>query len=204
LESLTFNTETPVSWKIVYQPKDVADPNTDKLIEKITKFIDDRSTDRLTFSTDIYTIENNFIVIHGFKSQESASNAAVVLKEIKEYKVTETAYIISNENYKIVQMKKLFPEYVTENWITKPIEVKDRTLNSTTATTDEKNTSVTKEAVKNALDNVKPESKKATSATNEKSSNPALGDMNTNDVIPGMTKPLNLPEPIEQIINKKP
>ena len=204
LESLTFNTETPVSWKIVYQPKDVADPNTDKLIEKITKFIDDRSTDRLTFSTDIYTIENNFIVIHGFKSQESASNAAVVLKEIKEYKVTETAYIISNENYKIVQMKKLFPEYVTENWITKPIEVKDRTLNSTTIATDEKNTSVTKEEVKNALNNVKPESKKSTSATNEKSSNPALGDMNTNDVLPEMTKSLNLPEPVQQILNKKP
>jgi hypothetical protein len=196
LESLSFNSETPVSWKIIYQANDLTVKS--KLIEKLTLFIKDRSSDNLTLSTDIYTLDENFIVVHGFKSKEGATNASIVLKEIKEYKVEDLAYIISNENYKIVQMKKLFQEYNTENWLSKPIELKEININSTATSDTEKNISVTKEAVKNALNNVKPASKDKTAtenASNQKLNSSAEG-MDSKDLLDGQDLPTQMVQPV--------
>jgi len=113
MESLKFYEVKPLSWKILYKSNNPEDKNTKALQAKITKFISERSLDKLTLSYDIYTMEENFIVIHGLKDLEYAKGIASILKEFKEYKVAETAYIISNENYKIVQMKKNFEEYLT-------------------------------------------------------------------------------------------
>lgn len=197
LESLTFNSETPVSWKILYHVNDITDKSKEKVVEKITKFIKDRSSENITLSTDVYTLDQNFIVVHGFKSQEAAKNASVVLKEIKEYKVEDTPYIISNENYKIVQMKKLFPEYTSENWLIKPIELKVRNLSSTSTSEPESNTSVTKEAVKNALNNSKPESKDKTAKdkANNQQSNTPVDSMNVKDQPDGFGQPIQAIQP---------
>ncbi|MBC7605367.1 MAG: gliding motility protein [Burkholderiales bacterium] len=113
LESLRFYALQPLSWKILYKSDNPDDKNTKKLQEKIKKFITDRTLDKLTMSYDMYTMSENFIVIHGMKTEEYAKGIASILKEFKEYKVTETAYIISNDNYKIVQIKKNFEEYLT-------------------------------------------------------------------------------------------
>jgi hypothetical protein len=113
MESLKFYEVKPLSWKILYQSKNPEDKGTKALQAKITKFITERSLDKLTMSYDIYTMDENFIVIHGLKDLEYAKGIASILKEFKEYKVVETAFVISNENYKIVQMKKNFEEYLT-------------------------------------------------------------------------------------------
>ena len=54
----------------------------------------------------------NFIVIHGFNSKEAAIDAKSILQDYKTYKVTETPYIISSEDYKVVQIKKNFTEFL--------------------------------------------------------------------------------------------
>ena len=113
MESLKFYEVKPLSWKILYKSNNPEDKGTKALQAKITKFIAERSLDKLTLSYDIYTMDENFIVIHGLKDLEYAKGIASILKEFKEYKVAETAYVISNENYKIVQMKKNFEEYLT-------------------------------------------------------------------------------------------
>jgi hypothetical protein len=113
LESLKFYEEKPLSWKILYKSDNPEDKNTKILQDKINKFITERSLDRITMSYDIYTMDKNFIVIHGLKDLEYAKGIASILKEFKEYKIVETAYIISNSNYKIVQIKKNFEEYLT-------------------------------------------------------------------------------------------
>ena len=113
MESLKFYEVKPLSWKILYKSNNPEDKGTKALQAKITKFITERSLDKLTMSYDIYTMDENFIVIHGLKDLEYAKGIASILKEFKEYKVTETAYVISNENYKIVQMKKNLEEYLT-------------------------------------------------------------------------------------------
>ena len=111
-ESLRFYQAKPLGWKILYKANGIDDKNTIQLQDKIKKFITDRDFAKIKMSFDIYTIDKNFIVIHGMKTEEYANGIASILKEFKEYKVQDKAYIISSDNYKIVQIKKNFEEYL--------------------------------------------------------------------------------------------
>ncbi len=128
LESLSFNSEFPLSWNILYRADNLADKNTKALLEKLNKFAKERTIEKLSISTDIYTIDKNFIVIHGIKQLENAKGIAQVLKEFKEYKIAEPAIIISSENYKVVQIKKNIDEYVSGDWLNKPVVPVQRTI----------------------------------------------------------------------------
>jgi hypothetical protein len=56
---------------------------------------------------------DNFVVIHGMKSEEAAKGIASVLKEFKDYQVKDIPIIICSENYSIVQIKKNLDDYLT-------------------------------------------------------------------------------------------
>ena len=113
MEALQFYALAPLSWKIVYKSDNPDDKASKNIQDKIQKFIKDRELKKISMSYDMYTMDKNFIVIHGFKTEEYAKGIASILKEFKEYKIQDMAYIISNENYKIVQIKKNFEEYLT-------------------------------------------------------------------------------------------
>ena len=51
-----------------------------------------------------------FLVIHGMISEVNANDINTILKDYKDYKIAEPSIIISNENYKIVQIKKNLEE----------------------------------------------------------------------------------------------
>lgn len=123
MEALEFYAIAPKSWKILYKAKDSTETNTMALNKILSKFIAERSVGKFTLSNDIYTMEDNFLVIHGISTEESAKGIATILKEFKDYKVKDTPYIISNENYKIVQIKKNFETYLTTPYSDpKPVE----------------------------------------------------------------------------------
>jgi len=113
LESLQLSRAPSKNWKILYSTKDFEDTPTKKLRETIQKFIKERNLTKLSVSLDIYTMNDNFVVIHGMNSQDLADGVASVLKEFKEYKVPQTAVLITVENYTIVQIKKNLEEYLT-------------------------------------------------------------------------------------------
>lgn len=139
LESLSFNSEFPLSWNILYKADDLTAKSTKDLLDKITKFAKERTIEKLSVSTDIYTLESNFLVIHGIKSAESASGIANVLKEYKEYKISEPAIIISSENYKVVQVKKNITDYIAGDWLNKPIVPIQRDILIPVAKSENKN-----------------------------------------------------------------
>lgn len=114
LENLQFNEKEPRSWKILYRFAEGDAKNTKALQDKIKKYIAERKTSLLTSSLDIYTMDSNFVVIHGISSEESATGIASVLKDFKEYKITEVPIIISSDNYGIVQIKKNLEEYLAD------------------------------------------------------------------------------------------
>ncbi|GGD22882.1 type IX secretion system periplasmic lipoprotein PorW/SprE [Flavobacterium orientale] len=122
LENLDFNQDAPSSWKIIFEADDLESKKTKTLPETVAKFIKDRGETKLTSSVDIYTLEQNFLVIHGIRNEEAAVSIVSILKEFKDYKVTEPAIIISNENYKVVQIKKSLKDYLNPNYI--PLEKK--------------------------------------------------------------------------------
>lgn len=123
LEALQFYAVKPLSWKILYKSTNKDDKPTKYILDKINKFIQERGLEKLTVSYDLYTMNENFVVIHGLKSDEYAKGIASILKEFKEYKIPDKAYIISNENYKIVQIKKNFDAYLTTPY-SDPLPVK--------------------------------------------------------------------------------
>lgn len=107
LEALTFG-KPALSWKIVFKFDNPNDPKIKPLTDKINKFIKEGVDNSLTVSNDIYTLTGNLLVVHGFHSKLAAEDAASILKDYKTYKVTETLFVVSSEDYKVVQVKKNF------------------------------------------------------------------------------------------------
>ncbi len=120
LEALQLGKYQSASWKMLYPTKDFDDKATKTLIEKIAKFIKERAMDKLSISKDIYTMTDNFVVIHGLKSEEYAKGIASILKEVKEYKIQEIPIIISSENYTVVQIKKNLQDYLDGKLVENP------------------------------------------------------------------------------------
>ncbi len=112
LEKLEFKEETSGSWKIVF-PKDyMSTAEIEALYVKLDKFIKDRSDVLVKRSNDVYNEKTNFIVVHGLQSKESAQSTLFLLKDYKDYKVNDEAYIISSDNYMVVQIKKNWDKFI--------------------------------------------------------------------------------------------
>ncbi len=122
LEKMSYNANPDNSWKILYAVKDSTDANTKKLQGKIAKFLKDRPISNIKGSFDMFTENENFVVIHGFKSFAAAEGMSSVLTEFKEYKVTEKPIIISAHNYQVLQMKKDLPEFLSTDLKVMPVE----------------------------------------------------------------------------------
>lgn len=122
LEKMGFTTTDTKNWKILYKVGKREDKNTKALEDKIKKFIASENVQKLTYSFDIYTDKDNFMAIQGIKSEAYAKNVATILKDDKKYKITEPAIVISNENYKVVQIKKNLDEYLAPPKVT-PVPV---------------------------------------------------------------------------------
>jgi hypothetical protein len=114
MEELQFNLEKPMSWKLVYRMDCNSDGNAKPLLQKITKFLNTKSYHKLITSTDLYLLNEDFIVIHNIKDEGQAKDIMTILKEYRDYKVVETPIIISSDNYKIVQIKKNLDEYLLD------------------------------------------------------------------------------------------
>ncbi|HWR93900.1 MAG TPA: hypothetical protein VN192_01720 [Flavobacterium sp.] len=174
MEALKFYEAEPTSWKIVFRTKDLESKETKTLLEKLNKYLKDRSSTSLKISTDIYTMTEYFIVIHGIKTEENANNIASVLKEYKDYKVIDKSYVISNDNYKIVQIKKNFEEYLktppTAPLPPKPVEPKNNTV-----------TNPSKNDVVPTKNNKPAESQKQTMKPVQ---NPSIPNMNNPQAVP--------------------
>jgi len=122
LQALQLSSLESKNWKILYATKDFEDQPTKVLREKIAKFIKERGLEKLTVSLDIYTMTDNFVVIHGLNSKDLADGITAILKDYKEYKVQEKAIVISAENYTIVQIKKNIDEFLAGNLTATPTQ----------------------------------------------------------------------------------
>ena len=113
LEKMNFSSTDTKNWKILYKVGKLEDKSTKALEDKIKKFIASENIEKLSYSYDIYTEKENFLTISGIKSEAYAKNVAGIMKDDKKYKVAESAVVISNDNYKVVQIKKNLDEYLT-------------------------------------------------------------------------------------------
>ncbi|RDI07946.1 tetratricopeptide repeat protein [Flavobacterium sp. AG291] len=111
LEKLAFG-EPTASWKIIYKFDFADEAKIKPLKDKIEKFIKEGLNNNIKLTSDVYTIKENMLVVHGFSSKLAAEEAVSVLKDYKKYKVAEVLEVISTEDYKVVQIKKDFTEFL--------------------------------------------------------------------------------------------
>lgn len=112
LEQMNFTTTDPKNWKIIYKVGARDDKNTKTLEEKIKKFIAEENLYKLFYSYDIYSDQQNLLVIHGIKLEVYAKDIVQVLKENKNFKITDPSIVVSSENYKVIQIKKNLDAYL--------------------------------------------------------------------------------------------
>lgn len=115
IEALNFGSAQPTGYKIIFPKTYPYGKEVKNLTDKIAKYIKDTDAVALKSSEDIYTLTDNFIVIHGFDNKDAAISVLSVLQLHKNYKLTDKVYIISTEDYKIVQMKKKLDEWILLN-----------------------------------------------------------------------------------------
>jgi tetratricopeptide (TPR) repeat protein len=110
LEKVAFGDDA-FTYKLVFKFTP-ADARIAPLVAKLQKYIKDGVNNNIKLTTDIYTANEDFIVVHGFISRLAAEDAAAVLMDYKDYKIGETPIVISSEDYKVVMIKKNFSQYL--------------------------------------------------------------------------------------------
>lgn len=113
LEALDFGA-TPKSFNLVFVTNYPNETSHKNLIEKLNKYAKESGDVKVKVSNDIYNVEKNMIVLHGIMNKMTAESVANYLKEHKDFKLKDTPIIISNEDYKVVQVKKNFEEYLAK------------------------------------------------------------------------------------------
>ncbi|WP_411029432.1 tetratricopeptide repeat protein [Spongiimicrobium sp. 3-5] len=123
LEPKEFSTETGSSgsgnWKVVFPFKVRDNKEALELKELLEKSIKELKY-RNIVSKDIYSLEDQFVVVHGFKSKDFALGYAELLKINKDYKVDNENFVILSSNYKVVQVHKNLDIYKKEILTPKP------------------------------------------------------------------------------------
>ncbi|VAW11912.1 TPR domain protein [hydrothermal vent metagenome] len=105
------------NWKVAFPFKRHKNEEALKLKELLEKSIKDLKYKRVV-SKDIYTLEDQFVIVHGFKSKEFALGYVELLKTNKDYRVDNESFVILSSNYKVVQVHKNLQEY--KNLVTTP------------------------------------------------------------------------------------
>ncbi|MGC1516406.1 MAG: hypothetical protein WA810_12585 [Maribacter sp.] len=114
LEPKDFSPETDSkgtsNWKVVFPFKRTDDQKALKLMEVLEKSIKDLRY-KNSISKDIYNLEDQFVVVHGFKSKDFALGYAELLKKNKDYRVADENFVVLSDNYKVIQVHKNIKEY---------------------------------------------------------------------------------------------
>ena len=66
----------------------------------------------MSYSYDFYNENESFITIHGLNSAAFANNIVAKIQEDKSAESKQTAIVVTNQNYKVIQIKKNLDAYL--------------------------------------------------------------------------------------------
>ena len=112
LEKMDFNLVETNNWKILYKIGKKEDNDTKFLEEKLKKVFKENDFQQLSYSYDFYNDKDSFITIHGLNSAAFANNVAGKIQLDKSSESKQNAIVITNENYKVIQIKKNLDTYL--------------------------------------------------------------------------------------------
>tara|TARA_R110000868_G_scaffold4402_1_gene27658 strand:+ start:10312 stop:12864 length:2553 start_codon:yes stop_codon:yes gene_type:complete len=103
-------TKKTENWKLVFPFKMTETQKANDLKELLEKSIKDLNY-RNTVSIDVYDLETQFVVVHGFKSEDYVLGYSELIKNNKEYRVPYENFVILSANYKTIQVHKNLKAY---------------------------------------------------------------------------------------------
>ncbi|MBR9855180.1 MAG: hypothetical protein GYB37_11490 [Algicola sp.] len=114
LENKEFTPETGSTgagnWKVVFQFKIKDDEKANKLKNRLEEVMKELRYDNLV-SKDIYNLEDEFVVVHGFRSKDFALGFAELIKNNRDYLIKDENFVVLSDNYKIIQVHKNLESY---------------------------------------------------------------------------------------------
>ena len=114
LENNVFSPETGSSgtgnWKVVFPFKIRNDEQATKLKNRLKEVIKELRYDNIV-SKDIYNLEDEFVVVHGFRSKDFALGFTELIKKNRDYLIKDENFVVLSENYKIIQVHKNLESY---------------------------------------------------------------------------------------------
>ncbi|MDT0606213.1 hypothetical protein RM706_04190 [Croceitalea sp. F388] len=101
------------NWKVVFPFKNNEGKKAAKLKKRLEESIVDLKYKNLV-SKDIYTLEDQFVVVHGFKSKDFALGYAELIKNNRDYRIKDENFVILSSNYKIILVHKNIDDYKSQ------------------------------------------------------------------------------------------
>ncbi|PTX45067.1 protein involved in gliding motility SprE [Christiangramia gaetbulicola] len=113
LKGLEFSNDSiPTSYKLIFPLDNPAEEEAEKLKKTIEKALSELDYNKFSVSIDVYDIDQTFVVVHGLSEKSRSLGFQELLKENKNYKIDRQAFVMSAENYRIVQIKKTLRSYL--------------------------------------------------------------------------------------------
>jgi tetratricopeptide (TPR) repeat protein len=98
------------NWKVVFPFKRFLHPEAVAFKEQLEEILVELRYKNVV-SGDIYNLEQEFVVVHGFPSRDYALGFVELLKKNRNYRIDRENFVILSTNYKVVQVHKNLEEY---------------------------------------------------------------------------------------------
>lgn len=123
LESKEFSPEEgstgTENWKVVFPFKIRDNEKALKLIKRLEDVIKDLRY-KNSISKDIYNLEDQFVVVHGFRSKDFALGFAELIKKNRDYRIKDGNFVILSKNYQTILVHKNLETYKSQVLTPKP------------------------------------------------------------------------------------
>ncbi len=110
LEGLTFTETDTKNWKIIYKFSINDLKNKTAIEDKIKAFLAVETPKILSYSFDKYSENDSFVTIHSINSELYGN--AIITKLKEQFKLNDSGIVVSDENYKVIQIKKNLESYL--------------------------------------------------------------------------------------------
>ncbi|TBW27760.1 hypothetical protein [Gramella sp. KN1008] len=116
LKALEFNKDSlQTNFKLIYPFETKEESELTRLKNSLEKAISELDYSKLSVSVDVYSPQQTFVVVHGLENKSKALGFQELLQKNKKYKIGREAFVLSAENYRIVQIKKNLRIYMDNN-----------------------------------------------------------------------------------------
>ena len=107
------------NWKVVFPFKIRDNSKALALQKRLEDAIKDLRYKNIA-SKDIYNLEDQFVVVHGFKSKDFALGFSELIKKNKDYRIKDENFVILSKNYQTILVHKNLDAYKAQMLTPKP------------------------------------------------------------------------------------